>query len=335
MQAFGSDRVRLDGDRVVLSSRLDKGWVPRVPKTLTTAEFPGTAILWEEQYFEVVSATPLPQGVRYVLEPWTEHHAMRQTDRYDEAREVERLAEYRKALLREKHRKTANAMALLTGHLPAIVQNTMAEDLGLLPVKITIVSVIGEYVLMAGVIFWIVSYLMRQVPPPITLIVIAIYLMVENTIRWMMAWTQSRPIGSTLGMIAYLLYWPFARSAVSPFGTEKGWATPIGEPDAERAAADLLHTREPFVTLLPASDQERIARRFGYDHRRTGRSMAIVLLVFALLGVGSSVYSGAKISFITAMLLAAEQIARLTILPHRPAGSILGFLVRPTLRKLL
>src|SRR5437868_10565469 len=98
MQAFGSDRVRSgDGEQIVLSSRLSKGWTPRVEKTLTSAEFPGTAVLWEEQYYEVVSAEPLPQGgVRYVLEPWRERHAMRLTDRYDADSEAHRVEENRK-----------------------------------------------------------------------------------------------------------------------------------------------------------------------------------------------------------------------------------------------
>ena len=56
MTPYGSDRVRVDGERIVLSSRLPKGWTARVERTLTSAEFPGTAVLWDEQYFEVIGA---------------------------------------------------------------------------------------------------------------------------------------------------------------------------------------------------------------------------------------------------------------------------------------
>src|SRR5438874_10386212 len=110
MQAFGSDRVRQgDGEQIVLSSRLSKGWTSRVVKTLTSAEFPGTAVLWEERYFEVVDAESLPQGgVRYVLEPWLEMHIMRTTDRYDHDRELERLAEWRAQFSRENKRRSAS-----------------------------------------------------------------------------------------------------------------------------------------------------------------------------------------------------------------------------------
>src|SRR5258706_16040637 len=84
MQAFGSDRVRVaDDGRVLLSSRVGKGWTTRVEKTLTTAEFPGTAVLWSYAYYEVVDAEPLPSGgVRYTLLPWRDAHAMRVVDRY-------------------------------------------------------------------------------------------------------------------------------------------------------------------------------------------------------------------------------------------------------------
>src|SRR5205823_10161613 len=110
MQAFGSDRVRQgEGEQIVVSSRLSKGWTSRVEKTLTSAEFPGTAILWEERYFEVVSAEQLGQGgMRYVLERWRDHHAMRVTDRYDAESEAFRAGEYRKSLRQEAARKTAN-----------------------------------------------------------------------------------------------------------------------------------------------------------------------------------------------------------------------------------
>src|SRR5262245_32668208 len=107
MRAHGFDRVRrADGERIVLHARLSKGWVPRVAKTLTTAEFPGTTVLWEERYFEVADARALPNGgVEYVLEPWREHLVMRVVEHYDEPSEAARIAEHRAHLTREKGRK--------------------------------------------------------------------------------------------------------------------------------------------------------------------------------------------------------------------------------------
>src|SRR5258706_8265301 len=113
MQAYGSDRVRADGERMVLLSRIPKAWTPRAPKTLTTAEFPGTAVLWEERYFEVISAEPLPQGgVRYLLEPWREMHAMRTIDHYDDARDTAPLADHRTQVAPETTLTSPNAVAV-------------------------------------------------------------------------------------------------------------------------------------------------------------------------------------------------------------------------------
>ena len=127
-------------------SRFPKQWTPRAAKTLTSAEFPGTAVLWEERYFEVVDAEGLAQGgVRYVLEPWREMHIMRTTDRYDAEREAERLLEWRAGFSRERKRKSTNALALLTGHLPAAVQEELGRELGVSPRRLTLISVAGVF----------------------------------------------------------------------------------------------------------------------------------------------------------------------------------------------
>src|SRR5258708_32354221 len=130
MQAYGSDRVRPgDGEQFVLLSRISKRWTPRAVKTLTSAEFPGTAVLWEERYFEVIDADALPQGgVRYVLEPWQEMHVMGTTDRYDAESDTERLAQHRAELSRETKRKPTKAVAIFVGPLPSRVQEESVRD---------------------------------------------------------------------------------------------------------------------------------------------------------------------------------------------------------------
>jgi hypothetical protein len=87
MRPYGSDRVRSSGGRLILHSRLPKGWTPRTPKSLTNAEFPGTAVYWDDEYYEVLSADPLPAGgVRYVLDKWRDDHAIRVFDAYSVGR---------------------------------------------------------------------------------------------------------------------------------------------------------------------------------------------------------------------------------------------------------
>lgn len=339
MRPHGTDRLRPpDGERFVLASRIDKGWVARVGKTLTSAEFPGTAVLWEERYFEVVEARPLPQGgVEYVLEPWRDNNVMRVVQQYDEPSEVGRVAEHRAQLARERNRKTANLAALFTGHLPAVVQNRMAENLGLLPYRVTFVSVIGMYAVVVGCVLWMVSYVMRQETPPTVLIVTTAYLGIETTARFFIVWTQNRPIGSTVGLLGYIVWWLLTgRRGTSPFAVEKGFDVVITEAPDDVKMRDLLMMREPFLSLLPAELQERIAARFpSYDYRRYSTGIAVAILVFSVIGIASSLYREAFVSFLVAVALACEQVYRLAVLRRRPVGSVFGLLVRPFVRKLL
>jgi hypothetical protein len=338
MRACGTDRLRpAGGERFVLASRISKGWVPRVGKTLTSAEFPGTAILWEERYFEVVEARPLPLGgVEYVLEPWRDNNVMRVVQHYDEPSEAARVAEHRAHLGRERNRKTANLAALLTGHLPAVVQNRMAENLGLLPYRITFVSVLGVYAVVVGLFLLMISNVMRHDTPPATLMVITGYLAIETTARFFIVWTQNRPIGSTLGLFGYIAWWLLTgRRGTSPFAVEKGFDVVITEAPDDVKLRDMLMIREPFLSLLPAEVQERIAARFPYDYRRYSTGIAVAILVSAVIGIASSMYRGAFVAFLVAVALACEQVYRLTVLRRGPIGSVLGLLVRPFVRKLL
>ena len=67
MRAYGTDRVRAgDGAAMIISSRRDKGWKARVPKTLRLP-VPGTAVLWADSYYEVVIAATRAEVLCYVL----------------------------------------------------------------------------------------------------------------------------------------------------------------------------------------------------------------------------------------------------------------------------
>ena len=340
MQAYGSDRVRPgEGEQFVLMSRFPKPWTPRAAKTLTTAEFPGTAVLWEERYFEVVDAEGLAQGgVKYVLEPWREMHIMRTTDRYDAEREAERLLEWRAGFSRERKRKSANALALLAGHLPASVQEELGRELGVMPRRLTLISVAGVYAVVIGMMLGIAGGMIEQSPRPFLFYVVTGYFFIESSFRFLVSWIGGRPMGSSLGLIAYLVYYFTVADrsrAVSPFAEEKGMSIAIGGTPEERVASDALLMREPLVTLLSLADQARVAERFGYDYKRQSRVIAAMILAFSSLGIATSIHSGAVVSLIIATVLAGEQLYRLAILGRRPAGSVLGILARPFVRKLL
>src|SRR5215213_2626925 len=119
MLAHGGDRLRMAGGKIILHAPISKGWTARRVKTDVHAEFPGTAVFCDEQYFEVISASLLPAGgVRYVLEPWRDEHVIRVFDRYDEESESRRIEDYRAAKAQQKKSAGAGFAGILLGHFP-------------------------------------------------------------------------------------------------------------------------------------------------------------------------------------------------------------------------
>ena len=96
MRAYGTDRVRVAGTKVLLHAQIPKGWNGR------GARAPGTAVLWDEQWFEVVDVRSGETGTTYVLVPWPEAEAIRVSSRYDEAGEAERSRDHAAEQRREK-----------------------------------------------------------------------------------------------------------------------------------------------------------------------------------------------------------------------------------------
>jgi hypothetical protein len=347
MQAYGSDRVRQGkGEQWLLFCRFAKGWTARVPRTYTNPEHPGTAVLWEELYFEVVDAQPVPGGVRYVLEPWRQSSAMRQTDSYDEVSENRRQSEHRAALQREKKRKSLNVVGVFTGHLPGAVQEELASELGILATKLTALSLILPVIYEV----WFVNEFVRRKMAndrqlPVIFVLLGMYLLAESALRLNIVWTQMRPIGSAIGWIGYMIYYalsPNRARLVNPMKVRRGEGTYIEPPPPEVAVQDAIMMREPFLTLLSPEEQKRLAQKYGFNHRAQGYKVAIILLVFSLAGVVTSVMTlskGASLSalssLIAAAVIAGEQVLRLTAMGRGPVGSLLAPLVRPFARKLL
>ena len=110
-----------------------------------------------------------------------------------------------------------------------------------------------------------------------------------------------------------------------------------------RAGMLKFETRGFLLSLLPPADQERLLDRYGFDPRRHAVGPAWVVLLFCVFGVFTSISSLGEgvsvapvLSILAALFLGIEQIRRLVVLREgRPAGSVLGPLVRPFVRHLL
>ncbi|HEX7192549.1 MAG TPA: hypothetical protein VF381_13360 [Thermoanaerobaculia bacterium] len=335
MRPYGSDRIRIADDGTIeVSSRLPKsGWVARTPKTLTRRERPGTAVLWDDECYEVVDVVVMPQGVRYVLAAWSDAESMRVTSRYDEETEAARATERRDVTRREKQRRIANTLAIFTGHLPGAVQQKLAHEVNVNAPRLTIASVLFEWAVIMAIAFYCANRLLAEEPLPMELALFAGFLGIEGTIRFKLAFIDGRPSGSIFGVLAYAVY---AALAGKKGPKRTGEATPLlREFSAEETLIHSFHVREPLVTLLSPAEQQRIAAKFDYDHRRTATKMALGILGVAIVGVIASISSHAWISLAVAAILGAEQLVRIPQLPTRPVGSFLAIFARPLVRKFM
>jgi hypothetical protein len=110
---------------------------------------------------------------------------------------------------------------------------------------------------------------------------------------------------------------------------------PITDAPEDVALRDAFTMREPLVTLLSPEEQAQAKERFGYDYRKHSRNIALIILTFSIAGVVSSISTHAILAGLVASLLAGEQVVRLFAFRRGPAPSILGWLARPFVRKLL
>jgi hypothetical protein len=350
----GNDRIEVADGAVWLVCAAPKGWSPRRGQSHTSSEYPGTAVRWDTELFEVVDAISHPDGsVRYRLEPWPDRHAVRSIRTYDAASEAGRplvAASHKKNILR---RRLAILFSPLLGHLPGRVQEQMESEFGAPAIAMTVVSALPLFALGAvSSLFSVVTMVggafssgATGLPdnessiPHLLPFPIAVYLTFESGLRLGAAFLQNRPIGSLPGTLLYSIYRAFRGGpGVAALSSRGSPASP------ERALSDRFRMIEPLLALLPPEEQEVLERRFGMEVLRWGRVTAVLLLIIGVANVFTSLvrFAGGIAGFgdwlwlLAGVGLSFEQIGRLRrISSGQPAGSFLGALVRPLARKLL
>jgi hypothetical protein len=344
MRTFGADRHRLDGERVILLSAIPKGWKARIARTTTSVEHPGTTVLWDEQYFEVIEAAPADgERVRYVLAPWREEHTIRTFEPYDEEWEARRRADYALAKKQQRASTVSRWSGMFLGHLPEPVQNHLQNELGVFPARMTILSVIPPFVLFGLAVFVSVDAYIKSVPSPVPqpLLILAALWFLESLIRFQIAMSQQRGVGSLEGTLLYLLFRALSpnRDKWPSLYQSRGYATFTLPPPDGVALRDALEMKGPLLTLLSRREQEQLATRHGFDYRRHAFAVTWVILVFSILGALTSsmkLADGASVSTLlslfVALAAAIEQVLRLMQLQRGPAPSMFGVLVRPFVR---
>lgn len=194
--------------RLVLHAVHSKGWRGRGTATQTAAAHPGTAIHWEDELWEVVSAHDLPGGgTRYELARWDERHAARHVARYDETSE-RHLAEGRRSD-RRRSRGWVRTLLLspILGHLPSAHQQRIEDQTAFPAPAMTIVSAVPLFVLGVVSLFSLLASIAGGVSLlPMWAAVPGTYLLAESAARLGTAILQGRPIGSLAGeaLMAFL-----------------------------------------------------------------------------------------------------------------------------------
>ena len=245
----------------------------------------------------------------------------------------------RRDLYRQQQTSAVTRLSgMFLGHLPAVVQNHLGNAYGATPSRMTLLSLIPCLVFIAVCALMAVGGTIKNQPSrvPIALLLFAGYVFLESVIRFQIAMSQSRGVGSAIGLLIYLLIWMFApKRLVSPFATERGNATFTLPPPDDVALRDSLETRGVLLSLLTPAEQTRLAQRLGYNYRRHGPSTAWIFLVGSTFGVASSLAKGLVVPSIVAAIIAIEQVFRLIAMRRGPAGSMFGPLARLFVRDLL
>src|SRR5438552_6918120 len=232
MRPYGSDRVRVSDDgAIILSCRIAKHeWQPRQPKTLTASEHPGTPVLWDGECYEVLEIEVLANGVSYTFGPWSDGHTMRAPSTYDAATEKRRAAELRDVAVRKKGRRAATLFGFLTGHLPAAVQQQLANETGTNAPLLTMVSAIPEvlpaiYMLHRMVAARLGMQVALQLPLAVTLLFET--MAIDAGIRFAWAFLNGTPLGSIFGIVGYAIYYALSpnRAKLSPLKPPPGEGT--------------------------------------------------------------------------------------------------------------
>jgi hypothetical protein len=353
-RAIGNDRLEvLQDGSFELHSTLDKGWKARRDRTRTTAEFPGTPVRWEDEWYEVVSLRRLPDDRRiYVLARWQERHPIRNPSQYDEASERNRHQELARAHTRAEHTKGVLLAGLIIGHIPAHAQREIESEYGVLGVRLSLVSLILPILFATWVAYRLGGAIIDPSgsKPGSFEILFGLFMAFESVFRLNIILSKSSPCGSTLGLLVYDVWRLVTKrgrafeARAAAVAEERLASRASGTVDAATAERDAYEIRLPFLALLSPQEQSQLRETFGFDPGKWGLRTALVIGLFAALGCWTSLATilGGRATFSTwssllvASALLFEQIRRVVVVSGgKPAGSIAGALVRPLCRKLL
>jgi hypothetical protein len=203
---YGGDFLVPEPDGMVtLVCRQPKEWVARKERTMTSSEHPGSAVLWGDALWEVLSVEPGHPGVRYRLAAWDECHVVRVRFVYDAGTEAARNRETLRHAYAARLRLLILAAAPLTGLLPGSVQSRWERDFGVPAVRLTILATVVPFIVgTLALMLWLVAVLGGGAVPGILLP--TIWFLPESIVRFGLAMSQRIPVGSLPGVVFWFVW---------------------------------------------------------------------------------------------------------------------------------
>ncbi len=220
-------------DLYIFSSTEKPNWRARQEGHRTQAPFPGSAISYEENVYEVISIGPAPgtpYAYRYALRAWEERFAIRQVFAYSlqaAHAETRHLEETRK---QSEGRRIGVIWFALTGLLPTPVATRWQRDWGL-PMRVA--SMISIWVLAGGAMA-VLSAGSQEKPDP-RLLHVLMFVSFEQAVRFLWWMGSSDAIGS-LSLSAIWMLWMLATGRSS-----EGEAVTLTASTFERQRDEVRH----------------------------------------------------------------------------------------------
>jgi hypothetical protein len=348
-RAYGGDLVeRAPDGSWLLTATVSKGWTARSPATRTSVEHPGSAVVWEDERYEVVDAEVVPgAGVRYHLAPWDDAHVIRVQSHYNASEESRRRQEVKDLESRRVVRLLLIVGSPFTGLLPVEVQERLEREYGAPATSLTLVSTVIPFVfgffclfaLLLAAVGVVMGGGIGDLLSVAPILFFGVFLLIESCFRFAIGMSEERPIGSILGTLPWAVYEAIRGRKGSGLSKARGTDDEL----TAHALMDAYVMKEPFLGLLSAAEQRVLHERFAFDPLKWGRRTAISVLLFMCaqavfsirllgLGAGGTVF----LPLLLALGLIVEQVTRLAALSKgEPSGSILAFLVRPFAARLL
>jgi hypothetical protein len=334
-----------------IDSPWEKPWKARLPGGATAASFPGTTILFEEALYEVVGAEEAGGRFLYSLRPWEEASPPRQILPYSVEACGAAAREREEHLRRLRQGHALSWLSPFVGLLSGEDQRRIERDYGVSASRATLIS---SLVLLGPSVLAVVrglatlmadrAGLAHEVPWD-TLMPLSSYLMAESLARLGAAGYAGEPLGSLFVAFPILAFRAVAEALQ---GREGKPPHPAGGADLRQELLDRrrtwVETFAPFWGLLDAATQRRLAELYGFDAPRHTAWSALGVGLFATFdGFLAFHYLGSRqggpadlLMLLAAACLVWESLVRLRrSRSGEPAGSVLGWMLKPLARRLL